>query len=463
MSARLRVTVLATLLVGSASMTQAQTIPIIVEYPVSSSLGPGPITASGEVWFALPNDNKVGQISITGEVTLYSLPSPYEEPRGIAAGPDDTVWFTETGGFAGGEGIARITQDGTITEFPLPADTRPFGLTFGPDGNVWFTKVSPPYAIGQMTPSGTMMLLEAPLAAAPLNITSGPDGSLWFAEDGLKNGAIGAIGRMTTSGDLTEYPLPTAPGNGSRAEDITVGPDGNLWFTWSEGSSIVGPPLSRSIGRITPAGSITQFPLGSDPSFASAGITAGPDGNLWFTEPGSNRIGKISVSGAVEHFSIPTPNSLPIDITVGGDGALWFSEADASKIGRLVLSSLPISAPPPPISATATTCRGHAATHTGSSANDTLIGSPGAEVLVGLGGNDTIKGHGGADRVCAGEGNDRVSGGAGNDRLQGEEGKDTLRGGPGKDRLAGGTKHDKCNGGSGRDRGNSCEVSREIP
>jgi virginiamycin B lyase len=64
---------------------------------------------------------------------------------------------------------------------------------------------------------------------------------------------------------------------------ITAGPDGNLWFAEAD-----------HIGRITPAGSITAFPLptqGSSPE----GITAGPDGNLWFTEYIGNKIGRLSM------------------------------------------------------------------------------------------------------------------------------------------------------------------------
>ena len=38
-----------------------------------------------------------------------------------------------------------------------------------------------------------------------------------------------AIGRLTVSnGSITEFTLPTAFGE---PEDITAGPDGNLWFT----------------------------------------------------------------------------------------------------------------------------------------------------------------------------------------------------------------------------------------
>src|SRR5271170_1966147 len=76
-------------------------------------------------------------------------------------------------------------------------------------------------------------------------------------------------------GKVTEF---SATGN---AEVITAGPDGNLWFT---------EPNTGRIGRSTPSGEITEFSElgGSSPELLKhsipTGITAGPDGNLWFTE-----------------------------------------------------------------------------------------------------------------------------------------------------------------------------------
>ena len=91
-------------------------------------------------------------------------------------------------------------------------------------------------------------------------------------------------------GTITEFPLPAS--NSAPAEIIT-GPDGNLWFVEGE---------SNKIGRITPSGTITEFPLPASHSAfdakLGAGITTGPDGNLWFTEDaagpnGSNKIGRL--------------------------------------------------------------------------------------------------------------------------------------------------------------------------
>jgi virginiamycin B lyase len=44
-------------------------------------------------------------------------------------------------------------------------------------------------------------------------------------------------------------------------------------------------------GRITPAGTVTEFTGLSDQS-GPFGITVGPDNNLWFTEQDGNRIGR---------------------------------------------------------------------------------------------------------------------------------------------------------------------------
>jgi virginiamycin B lyase len=78
---------------------------------------------------------------------------------------------------------------------------------------------------------------------------------------------------------------------------------------------------------------IQEFPLGS--STDPIAITAGPDGNLWFTKQGSNSIGRITTAGAITEFSIPTASSSPAGIAAGPDGNLWFTEEVGNIIGRI--------------------------------------------------------------------------------------------------------------------------------
>ena len=116
-------------------------------------------------------------------------------------------------------------------------------------------------------------------------------------------------------GDITEFPVPHAP------RFITAGPDANLWYTAMNGTTI---------GRISTAGVVTEFPIPT-PSALAQIITKGPDGNVWFTESSGNMIGRVTPSGTVTEFAIPTANSSPGGIATGPDGNLWFTETAAAR------------------------------------------------------------------------------------------------------------------------------------
>jgi streptogramin lyase len=122
------------------------------------------------------------------------------------------------------------------------------------------------------------------------------------------------------------YPIPTAA---SYPAGIAAGPDGALWFT---------EEYANKIGRITTTGAFTEFTIPTANSIP-IGITTGPDGALWFTltVPGGGKIGRITTAGAITEYSMPTANSGPGGITAGPDGALWFtlSVPGGGKIGRI--------------------------------------------------------------------------------------------------------------------------------
>ena len=131
---------------------------------------------------------------------------------------------------------------------------------------------------------------------------------------------------MTVSGTLLE-----TTDFGFGPFDIVAGPDGNLWFT---------DPGGNTIGRVTPSGpTITQFTIPT--AFGTPnGIASGFDGRLWFTERNAGKIGRITTDGAnIDEFPIPS-GLQPILIARGPDGALWFTEGLFVVAGRV---SEPIS------------------------------------------------------------------------------------------------------------------------
>jgi len=245
-------------------------------------------------------------------------------PLGVAAGPDGNMWFTE------GSRIGRIAADFTVTQFLMPSAARAqaSAIAAGPDGNLWFTEL-PPFGIGRITPSGSVA--EFPIPRAPVidrltsRITAGPDGNVWFSEPDASQ-----IARITPAGTITEFPV--ALGDGYSLGGIAAGPDGNLWFTRT---------FAHSIGQLTPSGVQTNFAVTGEP----IDIALGPDGNLWFTEHdviGKNQaIGRITPGGVVTEFPLadsiqpPPPQS---GITRAADGNLWF--LDSTKVGRITPSGV---------------------------------------------------------------------------------------------------------------------------
>ena len=122
--------------------------------------------------------------------------------------------------------------------------------------------------------------------------------------------------------NIVEYTPPTP---NAEADGITAGPDGNLWFTEFTGNNV---------GRITTAGVITEYPL-PQPNSGPFLITAGPDSALWFAEQNADQIGRLTTAGSLTQYPVPTPASQPVDIAAGPDGALWFTERSGNKIGRI--------------------------------------------------------------------------------------------------------------------------------
>jgi len=255
------------------------------------------------------------------EVTEFPLAKRDLFPGPITAGPDGNLWFANTTGqigqptYIGRETtIARMTTDGQLTEFTPPSE----GVTAiakGPSNSLWYMGYS---HVGRITVEGQFTELPTSVPPfPPLQVATGPEGDLWYpARGNMSDGIV----RVTPDGHVAYFALPQ-PESGSEA--IALGPDGNFWFT---------EYFKDRIGRMTPSGEITEFPVGSRP----LGITSGPDGNLWFA--GGAKVGRITPAGRVTEFAAPRDGALG-PIVAGPDGRLWF-RTEAPAIGRLTPSGL---------------------------------------------------------------------------------------------------------------------------
>jgi len=280
--------------------------------PYDITVGP-----DGKIWYT-DFLGRVGRVSPKGRITEYQIGSPENQVFlfGITAGPDGALWFVvNCCGPANGM-IGRITLDGQVSFYPVQPGTGP--------------------AVGIISYQG----------------------QLWYTATSLPDGKQGFIQRMNTSGVVTgNFLIPTPYSDPSR---LAIGSDDNLYFTeqgavGANGRREPTHPKPGKIGRITPDGQITEFtiPEQAPPDFVAnpAGIASGPDGNIWFTEysyladdtgeqHGGNKIGRLDITtGRIDEFPLPTAFARADGITAGPNGSMYFTENpnnfEYGAIGRI--------------------------------------------------------------------------------------------------------------------------------
>jgi virginiamycin B lyase len=169
-----------------------------------------------------------------------------------------------------------------------------------------------------------------PTASSSAQGITSAGGLLWFTEQ-----AGHKIASITTGGAIHEYAL----SSGSDAYDITAGSDGNVWFTQTNDNYVThfspSNPASQTWHVLPTAGS---YP---------AGIASGAsDGNVWFAANGINQVGVISTSSYAITQLNPPVNACGVSVeafALANDGHLWFTESFNGYVGRINPGS-PLSA-----------------------------------------------------------------------------------------------------------------------
>jgi streptogramin lyase len=266
----------------------------------SHSVAPSPTRISPEIyqkrdpgtgWFqtSIPNVNRIAA-----------------SPFGITLDASNHVWVSDTAG-----AISEIGMDQDVQSFSL--SIKPRYITVGSDSNLWVTGGG---AVARVTPQGSETDYNVAPSATLGNIISGPDGALWFPECGVDRSS-GGIGRIDTSGAYTYYP--------SVCQWVVAnGPDGNIWF---------GDKGSNIYNMTTQGALVGTYPVGDIYFINSA---TGSDGALYFiagTSSGNDELVRVTTTGIVTHIG-PDPygprgrTALFRGITNGPGEMLWLSAAN---------------------------------------------------------------------------------------------------------------------------------------
>ena len=257
----------------------------IVPPPANGAANLGDITSGsdGAMWFGEIAD--IGRIDTAGNVTHFFTGGGPPGGTSMTAGPNGTIWSSQ--GYGSLDGID--TSGKLVAGFTVGLDSSIGNFAFAPDGSLWAIVSGQPRDttnLRHITTAGNI-IKEFTVTPGPGAIAAGADGAMWFTA------APGNIGRIDANGAITLFPTPTA---NSGPHDIRSGPDGALWFTEAQ---------ANQIGRITTGGTFTEYPLppipaGANCTAATGGpnrLTIAPDGSIWFTEPCLNQIGRLSFGG----------------------------------------------------------------------------------------------------------------------------------------------------------------------
>lgn len=196
--------------------------------------------AADNLWYT-SRDGTIGRVTLGGAGGDPQVTEAMAFPARIVADDDGNMWVAESGL----NQIVRVTPSFAVTRYPLPEKLRPWTIVKGGDGQLWFNEYTGP-RIGRISTAGQITIFPVPGFEPGVSaIAPGPDGNLWFTN----RFAIGRIDPRSTL--ITQFPIPS---NNGRPMEITSGPDGNLWYTDYTG---------KRIGRATPQGVVTEFPVAS--------------------------------------------------------------------------------------------------------------------------------------------------------------------------------------------------------
>ena len=185
------------------------------------------------------------------------------QPYDVVAAADGGVWVATS------QGIVHYTVAGPGQTLTVPGGT-PGNLALASDGSIWFSTST---LVGRISPGGTV--LEQYTIAGAYALTVASDGALWYIR------SFGSIVGRIAGGTPTEFPVAFL------ASSLASAPGGEVWIL---PAGTGGGPDSPY--RMTPAGAMTEIPLGIDVLFGRLQSLA--DGTLFLSAGIHNRLYRLA-------------------------------------------------------------------------------------------------------------------------------------------------------------------------
>ncbi|MGH9877787.1 MAG: virginiamycin B lyase family protein, partial [Nitrososphaerales archaeon] len=284
---------------------------------------------NGNVWFTDARSNSIGRIEHnSGGITMFQIPTENSGPLGIAVDKNNHIWFAEITG----DKIGMLDpENGRIDEYILPKNSGPALLTFDSNGMLWFTlayaskvaKLDPTSAVAGTSQGMHLYDLEgffSPFGIVAVN-------NLLYLSD---HGSSKIAKFVPSSNSLTIYWT-------SSVQEISVNefPDtlpaqllvdeaSNIWFAEHVGNRIA---------RLDPvANVITEYEIPSGPLSITLWMSIAPNGDVWFAEWASNKIGFVNASKPVPFVNDLGRSIIILEAGADAEANLFVTSASDDKL-----------------------------------------------------------------------------------------------------------------------------------
>jgi virginiamycin B lyase len=235
-------------------------------------------------------------------------------PPGTTTAPSTTVAPTSTTTEA-----VYLDPDVLVVEsFPVPAGSGPHDVAPAADGGVWYT-AQHLGELGWLDPTtGDTVHISLGDGSRPHGVIVDGAGTPWITDGGLN--AIVSVDPSTR--EVTVYSLPDDHPD-ANLNTAVFAEDGRLWFT---GQSGIYGVLDTGSGEMT----VYDAPQGRGPY----GITATPDGDVYYASLAGSYVGKIEPDGAATILEPTNEGQGARRVWSDSAGAIWVSEWNSGSLSR---------------------------------------------------------------------------------------------------------------------------------
>ncbi|HKY92850.1 MAG TPA: SMP-30/gluconolactonase/LRE family protein [Nevskiaceae bacterium] len=204
-----------------------------------------------------------------------------------------------------------------LVEFPVGRGQHPHDVAPAVDGGVWYTAQATG-ELGHLDPkTGATRTVRLGSGSSPHGVIVGPDGAPWITDSGLN-----AMVRVDPAS--SEVKLFRLPGPNVNLNTAAFDRAGIVWFTGQRGY----------FGRVDPKTGevkVMEAPRGAGPY----GITATPDGAIFYASLANSHIASVDVREAVATpIDPPTARQGARRVWSDSRGMIWVSEWNVGQVSR---------------------------------------------------------------------------------------------------------------------------------